>query len=377
MSPEKTIRLSRAEYKQQPVVRIDFTSDAELIGLVKQQPGASWSQDLGCWNIPENQFNLNALFNAFRGKAWVDYSGLKINQAPTGTSEKTTRDYSHRLTTRLPDGYLEKLKQKRYSESTIRTYCAYFKDFRHHFNGKELQDISVDHINNYLLALIEKNQISHSQQNQRINAIKFYYEKVMKSDKQHYAIDRPRGERKLPDVLSKQEIEAMLRATKNKKHKCLIALIYSCGLRRSEAINIRLEDIDSKRMLIKIRGAKGKKDRYVQLSPNILKLLREYYKLEKPACYLFEGQAGGKYSATSIFNDIKNAAQRAGIKKRVYPHILRHSFATHNLEQGIDIRFIQEWLGHESIKTTQRYTHVSKDIFAFRNPIEDIDLDDG
>jgi len=185
-------------------------------------------------------------------------------------------------------------------------------------------------------------------------------------------IGRPRGERKLPDVLSKEEVRAMLNATTNLKHKSLIALIYSCGLRRSEAIQMKLEDIDSKRMMIKIRGAKGKKDRYVQLAQSTLNLLRLYYQKEKPAVWLFEGTNGKQYSATSIFNDIKRAAKKAGIKKRVYPHILRHSFATHHLEQGTDLRYIQEWLGHESSKTTEIYTHVSRNSFTkFKNPIDD------
>lgn len=225
----------------------------------------------------------------------------------------------------------------------------------------------------YWLELIQKNQISSSQQNQRINAIKFYYEKVLGREKEYYKLDRPRKEKKLPNVLSKEEVGMMIKITGNIKHKCLIALIYSCGIRRSEAINMKLEDIDSKRMLIKIRGAKGKKDRYVQLSPVILNLLREYYKKEQPKKWLFEGFNDKQYSETSIFNVIGNAAKRAGIKKRVYPHILRHSFATHHLEQGTDLRYIQEWLGHESSRTTEIYTHVSKSNFInFRNPIEDI-----
>ena len=193
---------------------------------------------------------------------------------------------------------------------------------------------------------------------------------------EYYSIERPRKGKKLPDVLSKQEIELMIRMTKNKKHRCIIALIYSCGLRRSESINLKVGDIDSKRMLIKIREAKGKKDRYIQLSANILSLLREYYREEKPVNWLLEGSKDGRYSEMSIYNVIKKAAKRSGITKRVYPHILRHSFATHSLEQGIDIRFIQEWMGHGSIKTTQQYTHVSKNNYNFKNPIDDMNFDD-
>jgi site-specific recombinase XerD len=227
------------------------------------------------------------------------------------------------------------------------------------------------------LEIIEKKQISISQQNQRINAIKFYYEKVLEQEKEFYQIDRPRKERQLPDVLSKEEISLMLKNTQNIKHRCLIAIIYSCGLRRSEVINVKLVDIDSNRMLIKIRGAKGKKDRYVQLTKNILPILREYYKRDKPEIWLFEGSYEKQYSAISIYKVVKRAAVKAGIRKRVYPHILRHSFATHHLEQGTDLRYIQEWLGHDSSKTTEIYTHVSQTNFLnIKNPIDDIVFDD-
>ena len=156
------------------------------------------------------------------------------------------------------------------------------------------------------------------------------------------------------------------------KHKCIIALIYSCGLRRSEALNMKISDLDSSRMMIKIVGAKGKKDRYVQLPERILPMLRAYYKEFMPKIWLFEGQKGGPYSGESILKVIKGAAKAAKLNKRVYPHILRHSYATHNLEQGIDIRYIQAWLGHDSIKTTERYTHVAQSKNNFKNPIDDL-----
>lgn len=273
----------------------------------------------------------------------------------------------------LPEGYLEKLERKRYSEQTIRTYTSYFRDFASHFRRKDLENITTDEINQYILELIRKKGISHSQQNQSINAIKFYYEKVLEREKLYFKIERPKRELKLPDVLSKEEIAAMIDSTDNLKHKCLIVMIYSCGLRRSEAIDMKISDIDSDRMLIKIRGAKGKKDRYVQLARGALDMLRQYYKEYRPSVWLFEGQKGGQYSAESIMNIVKQAGRKAGIKKNVYPHILRHSFATHHLEQGTDLRYIQEWLGHSSSKTTERYTHVSKaDFSRFRNPVDDI-----
>ncbi|RIH64445.1 integrase [Mariniphaga sediminis] len=272
----------------------------------------------------------------------------------------------------LPKGYLEQLQQKRYSENTVKTYIHYFKNFIANFSDRELSHITKEEINEYILRLINERNISPSQQNQRINAIKFYFEKVLGRDKEYYDIGRPRKKRSLPEVLSKTEVGAMIKNTENRKHKCLIALIYSCGLRRSEAINLRLKDIDSKRMLIKLNDAKGGKDRYINLPLQLLTFLKEYYREYRPLIYLFEGQMRGQYSAESVWKVIREAAKRAGIKKRVYPHILRHSFATHHIEQGIDIRYIQEWMGHESIKTTQRYTHVAGNNFNFRNLLDDI-----
>jgi len=268
--------------------------------------------------------------------------------------------------------YMNLLIQKRYSENTIKTYCNYFKDFCIYFNNKVLETITTSQINSYILDLIKSKDISISQQNQRINAIKFYYEKILGRDKQYYELHRPKKEHKLPKVLSKDEIKKIFDVTNNLKHKCILMLIYSAGLRRSELLNLTISDIDSKRMVIIINGAKGKKDRISLLSDNLLQLLRQYYKEYHPKKYLFEGQNGGKYSATSIANILRKAAKKAGIRKTVTPHMLRHSFATHLLEQGTDLRYIQELLGHGSSKTTEIYTHVSKKaIDKIKNPMDD------
>lgn len=372
MSVQKTITLSYAEHREMKVVCFGFERDDELMALLRNAVTITWSATMGCWYCAAEGFDLHRFFGLCRGKAWIDYSALKQDHPGQNDKKKTISDEIS-VKVNLPAGYLELLEQKRYSMNTQKIYTSYMRDFVTFFKAQELESITKEQINNYILGLIRGKGISTSQQNQRINAIKFYYEKVLGRDKEEYPIERSRKERKLPDVLSKDEIKAMISATENLKHKSLIAIIYSCGLRRSEAINLKLEDIDSQRMMIKIKGAKGKKDRYAQLSVGVLSLLRSYYKKEKPTDWLFEGQKGQQYSATSIINDIKNAARKAGIKKRVYPHILRHSFATHHLEQGTDLRYIQEWLGHESSKTTEIYTHVSKtDFHKFKNPIDDL-----
>ena len=274
------------------------------------------------------------------------------------------------------DEILEKYKdlliQKRYSINTIKTYCNYFKDFVVYFEKVKLEEITTRQINSYILELIKLRNISVSQQNQRINAIKFYYEKMLGRKKEYYDLYRPNKEYKLPKVLSKNEVKKILNASDNIKHKCILMLIYSAGLRRSELLNLTISDIDSERMVINIIGAKGKKDRISLLSDNLLQLLRNYYLKYKPKKFLFEGQGGGPYSPTSVAKILKNAASKAGIRKNVTPHMLRHSFATHLLEQGTDLRYIQELLGHKNSKTTEIYTHVSKRaIDKIKNPVDD------
>ena len=245
-----------------------------------------------------------------------------------------------------------------YSNSTVKTYIACLTYFKKYFYKIEIDQLTKDDIIEYLFYLI-KNNYSKSTQNQHINAIKFYFEKCLGKKREYYIIERPRKEKKLPTILSKNEIQLLFSNTHNLKHLTILAVIYSCGLRISELINISLNDIDNNRMIIHIRKGKGNKDRQVQLTNQILELLRKYYKKYLPVNYLIVGQNGGKYSTTSIQKIIKNSALKARIYKKVTPHTLRHSFATHLLENGTDIRFIQKILGHSDIKTTQIYTHVS------------------
>jgi len=373
MPGQKRIKLSYANHRQQTVVLILFDFDAELISILKHIDQARWSQTLGAWYIPQAQFDLHLFFEAFREKAWVDYEGLKKTIAPELPEAPQIKNESHQLQKLdVPPGYREMLEQKRYSQNTQKIYISYMRDFTSMFHKFDLKEVTKDQINRYILWLIREKGISASQQNQRINAIKFYYEKVLGQPRQLYEIDRPRKRRSLPEVLSKEEIKKMLGAVDNLKHKCLIALIYTCGLRRSEAINLKLGDVDSKRMMIRISEAKGDKDRYVNFPTTLLNMLRDYYLEYKPLEYVFEGQPGQAYSAESVWKVVKQIARKAGIRKRVYPHILRHSFATHHIEQGIDIRYIQEWMGHESIKTTQRYTHVTNGQFTFKNLLDDL-----
>lgn len=202
-------------------------------------------------------------------------------------------------------------------------------------------------------------------------AIKFYFEQVLGREKEYIRISRPRKEFKLPTVLTLEEVQKIIQLTKNLKHKCILMSIYSGGLRRGELINLKVEDVDSKMMLIKVCGTKGKKDRYTLLSEKLLTELRAYYIKYRPRHWLFEGKENGQYSPTSVERIFRDAADRAQILKHVTPHSLRHSFATHLLEQGTNLRYIQVLLGHASTKSTQIYTHVASNaLMKIRNPLD-------
>jgi len=265
LNKKPDITLSSAIHREQPVVKVEFAWNRELIDELKARTNARWSANMNCWYIPKDKFVLGEFFTAMKPVAWIDYSAVKIVDEPENPKPKK-RDYSHRRNIELPKGYTELLHQKRYSKNTIKTYTAYFKDFIHYFSESNLEKITSEEINDYLLNLIRKWDITNSEQNQRINAIKFYYEKVLRKERQVIDIERPRKEKLLPEVISKEEVRKILKATNNLKHKAIISVIYSCGLRRSEALRIKISDVDSKRMMIKINSAKGKKDRYVQLN---------------------------------------------------------------------------------------------------------------
>lgn len=270
-------------------------------------------------------------------------------------------------------GFRQYLAGQRYSESTISTYNSMLEHFFSYHNELKPEDVTISEIKKFNYHYILKNNYSSSFQNQFINAIKKFYEKVYNMNLTVDEIERPRRGMILPKVLSKEEVAQILKSVRNIKHKAILSLIYSAGLRRGELINLQINDIDSMRMLIIIRNAKGKKDRVVNLSAKILQLLRYYFKLYKPKKYLFEGQKGGKYSGNSINHIFKSAKKRVGIKVAGGVHILRHSFATHLHESGHDIRIIQELLGHKSSKTTEIYTHIStKSIKNVTSPFDDL-----
>jgi integrase/recombinase XerD len=266
------------------------------------------------------------------------------------------------------------LKSQRYSPNTIKTYTEALGVFFQFHSNKAPEKLEIEDIIHFNTGYILRKNLSASYQNQVINAIKLFYRNRFKRFMNLDNIQRPRREKRLPNVLSKQEIKAILEAPTNLKHRALLSLIYACGLRRSEVLNLRLTDIHSDRHLLFIHQSKGKKDRVVPISHKIIEMLRDYYKAFKPKTWLFEGQyTGEQYSERSLQLVLKQALQKAGNKKPVSLHWLRHSYATHLLECGTDLRYIQELLGHSSSRTTEIYTHVStQNLQQIRSPFDDL-----
>lgn len=263
---------------------------------------------------------------------------------------------------------------KRYSENTIKVYTNALELFFRFFLDRKPESLTNEDVTFFNESYIFKKNLSSSYQNQVINAIKLFYRNRFNRSIVVDYIQRPRREKRLPNVLSKSEVKAILDSPTNLKHRAMLSLIYACGLRRGELLHLRLTDIHSDRHLLFIHQSKGKKDRMAPISQKVIDLLRDYYKAYKPRTWLFEGQSPGEpYSERSLQLVLKGAVKKAGNKKPISLHWLRHSYATHLLESGTDIRYIQELLGHSSSKTTEIYTHVStKNLQRIRSPFDDL-----
>lgn len=257
-------------------------------------------------------------------------------------------NYLHDLTTYM--------KSKNYCDTSIESYKSCLASYLD-YHKKSPQNISLNEIREYIA------DFSYSKQKQMVGVLRIFYKHIVSQPKKLGKIQYPRKPQTIPYTFSRQEIEKILFNTPNIKHKCILMLGYSGGLRISEVINLKITDIESDNNRIRVEGAKGQKDRYTLLGDYPLSLLRQYYQKEKPNYYLFEGQTGGKYSTTSIQKILNRAKEKSKLVKGTY-HSLRHSFATHLLEDGTDLRVIQELLGHNSPKTTQIYTKVSNQLIV-------------
>lgn len=343
-------------------IRIEYAGNGDISQLLVRDADVEMA-DNGSAYIPAAIFRLSDFYDRYSPHAYINYSRVYVRHP------KPKREYT------LPEGYLELLERKRYSPSTIKTYRAYFSDFMEYHKGRNIDRLKVADINKYILYLVNEKKISVSQQNMRINAIKFYYEQVKGGQRQYYGgITRAKEYKSLPEVLSRNEVARILACLSNRKHRCMISLIYSAGLRRSELLNLTPKDIISERMLVRIMG-KGRKCRYSLLSEKLLKDLREYFKEYRPQKWLFEGETPGEqYSASALVKILKEVASRAGIKHRVHVHCSRHTFGTLALSKGMPIESVSRVLGHTNIKTTQIYAKITtqklgNDLTAFGNQL--------
>lgn len=347
-------RAAAVNHDNKQRIAVYFEKNEELNHRIKKLAGATWSKTLNAWHLPDTV--------AYRIRF--------------GLVKKQSLDYipDTELQNHLTD-FTDWMKQKRYSSNTIETYSKTLIVFFCYFKHRQPLSINNADVFNFNKQYILQKKLSASYQSQFINAIKLFFGRITPNLMQTDQLERPARAQSLPKVISQEEIAMLINATENMKHKCMLSMIYSSGLRRSELLNLELTDIDSKRMIINIRQGKGMKDRIVPLSQVILEMLRTYFRAYRPEKYLFEGQYGDKYSERSINLVLKQAAVKSGIKKILTLHMLRHSYATHLLEGGTNLRYIQELLGHKSSKTTEIYTHVSiKQLSKITSPFDKLNI---
>ena len=341
-----TIVDARIEHK--PVLLIKFDYSVALHKALKEfLPQARWSPVLKAWWIYDHPSIRTLLLLPAKTFTGED---MLARMDPINRPEFNR--------------YLDELYLKSYSANTIKTYATEFAQLLYVLNGVSVATLDASKIRSYLLYCVKKLKLSENQIHSRLNALKFYYEQILKQDKLFFEIPRPKKVKLLPKVLSTGEIRRLFASITNSKHLMMLKLCYGLGLRVSEVANLKLVDIDSDRMLVLISCSKNKKDRYVPLPETILEKLRDYYDAYKPKFYLFEGQYGGAISVRTVQSVFQSAMVKAKIKKKVGIHGLRHSYATHLLEYGTDMAFIQKLLGHSHLSTTMLYAQVTNKMLS-------------
>lgn len=347
--------------KQQLLIKFDYNTD--LLNIIRTIDGALWSKTLKCWHMPDTDLNLEVLRRNFD-----KITKLSIQNSPKKTPFK--RNLSAEEKVLLNNFYLY-LKGKRYSKSTIQTYTFFVADFINFHTKTALNELTNKSVELFIESVFIERNYSISSQRQFISALKLFIVFYPETLINNLELVRPKKSKKLPNILSQEEVLKIIGVTQNLKHRAILALIYSCGLRISELINLKLENFNIDRKQLVVKNSKGRKDRYVSLADSFIPLLSNYYYSYNPEIYFVEGQNKGKYSAESVRQFLKKSCLKAGIRRTVTPHTLRHSYATHLLENGVDIRYIQSLLGHSRPETTMIYTHVKrKDLMEIQNPLD-------
>lgn len=366
----ETIEISRTRHRQADWWALRFPYNNQLIARVKALGGARWSPTHRAWLLPYAGFTEKVLREALAGiqlerKAGKGLaSGADSLEAPTYAQAQAVEQFTRWLRTH------------RYAENTVKTYTDALLVFLRYYREHEPTSLGIQDLEAFNHDYILKHRYSFTYQNQMINAIKLYYGKLLGRWLETDQIERPRRPHRLPHVLSTEEVSRILKAPRNVKHKCMLQLIYGCGLRRGELLQLKPADLDFERRVLWVRGGKGQKDRMVPLSEKLITLVRSYRELYETTNWLFEGQSpGAPYDERSLQSVFKQACAKAGTRKDATLHWLRHSYATHLLEAGTDLRYIQVLLGHKSSKTTELYTWVTKPAFErLTSPIEQLDL---
>jgi len=331
-------------------ISVKFEKNIEWIQMIRNFIGVRWNSKMRCWIISDNEEHRKIL-----GIPLTDHIQLYLDAGNDRIAKEVLKGL---------ENLANYMRIRRYSETTIRSYIKALGVFYAYFPNKQIEEITNEDVAEFNRKYIMLKNLSASYQSQFINALKLLYQQEIKKKLEIDALIRPKKPFALPKVISEEEVAMIINSAVNIKHRTMLAMLYGTGLRRGELLNVRITDIDSKRMMIMVRNGKGARDRMVTLSPVILDMLREYYKKYKPKEYLFEGQYGGKYGERSIELVLKKAVEQAGIQKNINLHMLRHSYATHLMEAGTNLRFIQALLGHKSAKTTQIYTHVSSEALS-------------
>ena len=389
----ETIYLAATEYKNAKRISLRFSNITAINRCVQKVPGMLWSNTLQVWHMPCHKQAVEQLQKQTEGIALLDTEALKQQLTALKQQKEITytpKNKQHIISTRggikkefinnpqlnvhnqdALHGLVSQLKLKAYSASTVRTYRNEFGNFLQSIQNRDAETITTDELKRYLLYCLGPLKLTENTVHSRLNALKFYYEQVLGHEKFFFEIPRPKKPLKLPKVISEEKILEALFAIENLKHRTILLLAYSAGLRVSEVVNLQPGNIDSDRMQIRINCAKGKKDRMVTLSTHLLPLLRTYYIKYKPKTWLFEGQYGEQYGVRSAQKIFHLAFEKLHLPVQFSFHSLRHSYATHLLDNGTDISYIQKLLGHSDIKTTLRYTHVStKDVGKIESPLD-------
>lgn len=343
-------KITPIQYKGEPRLKVEFANIVSLNKKIRSISGATFSASLQAWHVPDNAESRTQL-NCYN----PDFEPEKKD------IEKVEQSME------VPVHIVEAIKQfeyylnsKRYRPNTIKTYSEALKSFLNFFAHRKIEEINNQDLLVFNNEYIIQRNLSASYQSQIVNAIKIYFSTQTEISLDLAKIYRPKTEKRHPNILSKKEIKQLLGSVINIKHKALLTTTYACGLRCGEVLNIELIHIDSERMVLYVKNAKGGKDRMVPISLKLVEELRDYFIKYKPQTYLFEGNVKGeKYDKRSFQLILKKALVRANIKKPVTLHWLRHSYATHLMDAGTDLRYIQELLGHSSSRTTEIYTHVS------------------